>query len=341
MGTIVGADQVTRILRDFLAPLEARLTVIEESFDRSTRSFSPEGPAVAQSEPAVMQPDVFIPGVSSADREEWLQIVEMYLKFGAPEFSGSFDPLVADKWKEDVGVILSLMGVDGVQQQRLAAFSLKGDANQWYKHCFSEEERSTVAWDEFIRRFDQQFISSTARPGKEAELLALEQGDLSVAAYTDRFVSLCNFTGNIFQTEERKVRMFQRGLRPQIRSFLASQSFCTLREVADAAIMQELECSATKDKEYAKAAGQNQRKGKRPFGAFEQQAPQQRRPVALRFSGSCHNCGRRGHKSFMCRLPQRGPDSPGSYSRPPQQAQARRHYSDFIPGSPPQQAQAQ
>ena len=90
------------------------------------------------------------------------------------------------------------MGVDRVQRQRLEAFSLKGDANKWYKAYFTEEERLTVTWDEFIQRFDQQFISFAARAGKEAELLRLEQGDSSVAAYESRFVSLCNFTGNMF-----------------------------------------------------------------------------------------------------------------------------------------------
>ena len=94
---IAGADQVTQILRDFLAPLEARLTVIEESLARSTRSLPPEEPAVAQSEPGVVQLDVVVPAVSSADREAWLRIVERYLELGAPEFPGSVDPLVADK----------------------------------------------------------------------------------------------------------------------------------------------------------------------------------------------------------------------------------------------------
>ena len=121
---------------------------------------------------------------------------------------------MADKWKRDIGNILDLMGVDRVRRQKLAAFSLKGGASKWYKAYFVEEECSTFTWDEFIRRFDQQFISYAARARKEAELLNLEQGDLSVAAYKSRFVSLCNFTDNMFQTEERKARMFTRGLRP-------------------------------------------------------------------------------------------------------------------------------
>ena len=128
-------------------------------------------------------------------------------------------------------------------------------------------------------------------------------------------------------------RMFMRGLRPQIRRRLESQSFSTLREVADEALDQEIEMSVIKDKG----------KGKRSFGAFEQQAPQQRGPVAPRFLGSCYNCGRKGYKLFMCRLPLAGPNSPGSYFRPPQQAQAQGHYSDFIPGrrGPDRQGQQQ
>ena len=104
-----------------------------------------------------------------------MRLVERYLKLKAPEFQGGAIPLVADKWKEDIGTILSLMRVDRVQKQRLAAFSLKGDASKWYKAYFTEEERVTLTWEEFIWRFDQQFISSAARARKEAELLDLEQ----------------------------------------------------------------------------------------------------------------------------------------------------------------------
>ena len=88
---------------------------------------------------------------------------------------------------------------------------------------FTEEERLTVAWDEFVQRFDRQFISSAARARMEAELLSLEQADISVAAYESLFMSLSYFTSNMFRTEERKARMFERGLRPQIQRFLVSQ----------------------------------------------------------------------------------------------------------------------
>jgi hypothetical protein len=33
---------------------------------------------------------------------------------GAPEYQGGTDPLIADKWKEDVNIILRIIRVDGV-----------------------------------------------------------------------------------------------------------------------------------------------------------------------------------------------------------------------------------
>ena len=94
------------------------------------------------------------------------------------------------------------MGVDNIQRQKLAAFSLKGDASKWYRAQFSAMDRLTISWDEFVWRFDLQFISSAAKAGKEAELLRLEQGDMSVAEYGSQFSRLLHFTDNMFQTEE-------------------------------------------------------------------------------------------------------------------------------------------
>ena len=66
--------------------------------------------------------------------------------------------------------------------------------------------------------------------------------------------------------------MFLRGLNPQIRRYLASQRFHTMREVADAALSQEIEIAAAqKGKETATRAaakGQEKNKGKRPNAAM-------------------------------------------------------------------------
>ena len=135
------------------------------------------------------------------------------------------------------------MDIDQIQRQRLATFSLKGDASKWYKLQFTVEERLTATYDDFVYYFDQRYISSAAKAAKETELLTLEQGSMTVPEYEGRFVSLTQFTEDLYHTEERRARMFERGLRPQIRRHLISHRYRTLREVSDAAYSIELDWS--------------------------------------------------------------------------------------------------
>jgi len=68
--------------------------------------------------------------------EEWetcMRMIERFQNLQAPMFHGGSDPLVADRWKEDMGNILKLMGMDPIQRQKLVAFSLKSNASKWYR----------------------------------------------------------------------------------------------------------------------------------------------------------------------------------------------------------------
>ena len=125
-----------------------------------------EAAATATATAAVVPPPVRLPPVREQDG--WLDLIGRFQKLHAPEFAGGSDPLVADRWKEDVGNILDLLGVTSVQRHRLAAFTLKGDASKWYRLQFTEQERVAATWEEFVRRFDLQYISSAAR-GRKGE----------------------------------------------------------------------------------------------------------------------------------------------------------------------------
>jgi hypothetical protein len=72
---------------------------------------------------------------------------------------------------------------------------------------------------------------------------------MSVDEYESRFISLSNFSDNMFQTEERKARQFERGLRPQIRRYVISQRLHTLGDAADAARALEIDHASQKSKD--------------------------------------------------------------------------------------------
>lgn len=172
-----------------------------------------------------------------------------------------------------------------------------------------------------MEKFVRQYISSAVRAVKEAELLALKQGDVSVVAYESQFISLLHFSDNMFQTEEHKARMLERGLRPKIRKYIVAQKFDTLREVTNAAITHEFEFTdAQKGKETATRVTK-QEKGKRTFAAVGLGEPPQKGTQQggqlhevrkkKNILGNCRNCGRSGHKIKDCRQSRAGPDRQG------------------------------
>ena len=141
----------------YVIDLFARIQAMEERFADSSGSAPHRQP---EPQPVIHQVAQPVPVVQTSEQESWLRLMERFQKLRAPEFHGGSDPLVADKWKEDMDSALSYMGVDSVQCQRLAAFILKGDASKWYRSHFSAAERLTTTWEDFLRSFDQQFISS-------------------------------------------------------------------------------------------------------------------------------------------------------------------------------------
>ena len=150
------SDQVPQYVID----LYARLQAMEERFADSSGSASHRQPEVQpgiqiEPQPVIHQVVQPVPIVQTSEQESWLRLMERFQKLRAPEFHGGSDPLVADKWKEDIDSALSYMGVDSVQRQRLAAFSLKGDASKWYRSHFSAAERLMMTWEDFLRSFDQ------------------------------------------------------------------------------------------------------------------------------------------------------------------------------------------
>lgn len=129
----------------------------------------------------------------------------------------------------------------------------------WYKVHFTKEKMLKATWAEFEKRSDAYFISSAAKANKEAELIDLQQGDLLVEEYEDKFVSLCHLT-DLFQNPESQARMFERRLRMRLHHIVITQRFPTLREVADAALA--LECDIARAKSLLPRQASQQRKGR-------------------------------------------------------------------------------
>ena len=100
----------------------------------------------------------------------------------------------------------------------------------------------------------------------------MKQGELSVDDYEVNFLSLSHFIDNMFQAEERKARMFERGLRPLIPQFVVLQRPHTLVEAADSARVLEIDHATSQRSRDATTRATTQAtekgKGKRPLADF-------------------------------------------------------------------------
>ena len=107
------------------------------------------------------------------------------------------------------------------------------------------EEQDTVTWTEFETRFDTMFMPETSRMAKSYELDSLVQGTMTVDAYEQRFRELCQYAP-VEISETRRCRLFEKGLRDEIRSAVAASMFSVYARCVESA--RSVEMTAPKPK---------------------------------------------------------------------------------------------
>ena len=73
-----------------------------------------------------------------------------------------------------------------------------------------------VEWTSFRTQFLDKYFPNTARQDREAAFLALQQGDMTVQEYVNRFEYLARFSSQNM-TEEWKCLKFERGLKHELK----------------------------------------------------------------------------------------------------------------------------
>ncbi|KAK2973608.1 hypothetical protein RJ640_027518 [Escallonia rubra] len=71
-------------------------------------------------------------------------------------------------------------------------------------------------WELFKTEFNKNYIPRSVKLKREAEFLNFEQGNLTVQQYATKFISLTRHALYLVEGEDRRVRKFQDGLKPEI-----------------------------------------------------------------------------------------------------------------------------
>ncbi|KAH6777420.1 RNA recognition motif and CCHC-type zinc finger domains containing protein [Perilla frutescens var. frutescens] len=170
-----------------------------------------------------------------------------------------------------------------------------------YSRTMTPEQRQALVWTDLKELILTRYFPESFKTKMETEFLNLRQGGMTVIEYERRFNCLSRYAPYIVDTDEKKARHFERGLRPEIAGILLGQRLRTYGEVIEMAqaISHGLQLDQ-KDQRQREAFDkrkwepQDRGKGKAPmqnkFHLGECRAGQR----------VCFTCGDPSHMSYYC-----------------------------------------
>ena len=133
-----------------------------------------------------------------------------------PEFQGTAYPVEARAWLKEMEKTFEIMGTEEAQKTTFATYLLKGEANFWWEAKRNLEPVGTVAWGRFTELFLDKYFPRFMETQMELKFLELKQENMTVTEYEAKFTELSRFVPEFVNTDAKRARRFQQGLKPWI-----------------------------------------------------------------------------------------------------------------------------
>ncbi|KAK1375434.1 CCHC-type domain-containing protein [Heracleum sosnowskyi] len=156
-----------------------------------------------------------------------------------PEFKGSADPVEAKAWLKEIEIAFALIEVTEEKKTEYASYFLKSEASYWWETSRAMEPEGLITWGRFTELFLERYFPDYMRDQMELKFLELKQGNMTVPQYETKFTELSRFVPTYVDTEKKKAKRFQQGLRSWIRSKLAILELDTYAAVVQKAMIAE------------------------------------------------------------------------------------------------------
>ncbi|VFQ59842.1 unnamed protein product [Cuscuta campestris] len=129
------------------------------------------------------------------------------------------EPQIAWDWIEQFARVLEDLNVPIGNYPRLASQLLRKEAYEWWKR--TDESAGTPkpwTWTHFEWAFKQEYIPKRFSEEKLKEFVELQQGDMTLPEYRQKFTSLAKFAPTLVSTPTDRIEEFRKKLRPDLRS---------------------------------------------------------------------------------------------------------------------------
>ncbi|KAK9732772.1 hypothetical protein RND81_04G020700 [Saponaria officinalis] len=238
-------------------------------------------------------------------------IFEKIARHRPPTYDGVCNPVVLEAWIREMEQLFTATLCPEDQKVGIASYYLQREADNWWSISRAVIQADPgFGWGRFCEALKRRFYPDELRWQKEREFLRLEQGNLSIQAYADKFMELSRFETTIFPDETSRVRRFEKNLTPKVRTVLAGSPFVTFQQAYDRALgVYESVKAEEAETERRSPSLPGVLNVKRPFpsqSSYQEtkKAKFEPRPSSERTSGSpamrCFKCRKPYHPSKNC-----------------------------------------
>ena len=118
-----------------------------------------------------------------------------------------------------------------------AAFQFEGVAHAWLDVIRGKWKRTQTlwTWKNFMREFNEKFLSLLIQKKREDKFIKLRQGTFSVAEYERKFTKLFKYVPELVVNERKRIRYFVQGFNMEIQEGLAAAQIFTFTETLEKA----------------------------------------------------------------------------------------------------------
>ncbi|XP_074346856.1 uncharacterized protein LOC141685663 [Apium graveolens] len=147
------------------------------------------------------------------------------------QFKGTQDPVEAHAWLKEIEKAFALTNGGDNPKVEYATYFLKGESNYCWESVKALQATEVITWDRFKRMFLHKYFPRYMQTQMEMKFFELKQDNWTVGEYEKKFIELSRFVGEYVDSEEKRAKRFQQGLKPWLRSRVAAFNLTTYAEV--------------------------------------------------------------------------------------------------------------